>query len=78
MEMRSLLGPRPPCADAVGLGPTMTLRRLSLKDKSEEEKCIWLEEARISAIIGSCALSLKSVRSGINCYTAFIGWLSAT
>jgi len=56
----------------------MTLRGLSLKDKSEEEKCIWLEEARISAIMGSCALSLKSVRSGINCYAAFIGWLSET
>ena len=38
---------------------------------------VWLEEARLQAILGSCARSKNSVKCGIRCYMSFVGtWLA--
>ena len=34
---------------------------------------LWLEEARLEAILGGCKKSVKSLLSGVRCYIAFIG-----
>ena len=49
------------------------LRQLDFEGCSQSAIDVWMEEARIDAIIGSCALSLKSVKSGTRCYMAFVG-----
>ena len=49
------------------------LRQLDFEGCSQSAIDVWVEEARIDAIIGSCALSLKSVKSGTRCYMAFVG-----
>ena len=56
-----------------GLGPRAALTHANLAARTGPEKVTWLEESRIDAIIGSCSLSLKSVRSGVRCYMAFAG-----
>ena len=56
-----------------GLGPRAALTHANLAARTGPEKEAWLEESRIDAIIGSCSLSLKSVRSGVRCYMAFAG-----
>lgn len=40
--------------------------------RTEADKQIWLEDARLDAIVGSCRRSLPSVRSGIRCWFAFL------
>jgi len=49
------------------------LKQLDLRDRTQTEIDVWMEEARVDAIIGSCALSLPSVKSGTRCYMAFVG-----
>ena len=56
-----------------GRGPRAALTHANLAARTGPEKVTWLEESRIDAIIGSCSLSLKSVRSGVRCYMAFAG-----
>ena len=53
-------------------GPREALRRLQLGDLTFQERVVWRENARIDAILGSCRLSLKSVRSGIRHWFAYI------
>ena len=36
-------------------------------------KKAWVEEARLTAILGNRASTLKSLRSGVCCYITFIG-----
>ena len=55
---------------AVGCGPRGALRTLEDDGQSMSE---WMQEARLNAIFGSCQLSIKSVKSGIRCYIAFVG-----
>jgi hypothetical protein len=42
---------------------------------SSSERCTWVETARVEAILGSMRLSMKSLRSGLACYVAFVGRL---
>jgi len=53
-------------------GPMTNLKEVQLSNMSRKEKEAWMFEARLEAIIGSCRLSLPSVRSGIKCYLAFV------
>ena len=68
-----LLKARPKNTAAKGFGPRGALARLHMAVRSDKEKDAWVQEARVDAIVGSCARSLPSVKSGILCYTAFIG-----
>ena len=62
--------------DSKGLGPRMAMRELRLGERSLGDRQAWLEQARIEAVLGSCPMSLKSVRSGLRAYIAFVGaWL---
>jgi len=56
-----------------GHGPRKTLLRLNLDGMTPDERSAWVEEARVEAVLGSCKLSLKSLRSGYRCYLAFAG-----
>jgi len=56
-----------------GHGPRKTLLRLNLDGMTPDERSAWVEEARVEAVLGSCKLSLKSLRSGYRCYRAFAG-----
>ena len=56
-----------------GFGPRMAMRELRLSERSVAERKAWLEQARIEAVLGSCPLSLKSVRSGLRAYIGFVG-----
>jgi hypothetical protein len=55
---------------ACGAGPRQVLRRLQ-RDWDVQGSRLWLEEARIDAILGACRLSMSSVKSGVRCYLAF-------
>jgi hypothetical protein len=46
---------------------------VGIKDMSSTERNIWLEEARLSALLGSSSATRKSLRSGVSCYIAFVG-----
>jgi len=53
-------------------GPRAALQRLGLDECTRKEREMWSESARIDAILGSCRLSLSSVRSGIRCWVSFL------
>lgn len=53
-------------------GPRAALKVLKSSCASAGDMALWLEEARISAVMGTCQGSLKSVRSGLQCYIAFM------
>ena len=46
---------------------------MQLQDMTSDERLDWTEKARVDAILDSCRLSLKSVRSGVRCYEAYVG-----
>ena len=56
-----------------GVGPRAALKKLRFHEKSPSEKILWIEDARMSSILGSCQLSLPSVMSGLRCWIAFVG-----
>ena len=56
-----------------GVGPRAALKKLRFHEKSPSEKVLWIEDARMSSILGSCQLSLPSVMSGLRCWVAFVG-----
>ena len=56
-----------------GVGPRAALASAQLSEMSAEQRSSWTEEARLDAILGSCARSMKSWRSGCRCYIAFVG-----
>ena len=55
----------------VGSGPRSFIDVLSADLDTEVKREKWLANARVAAILGSCSLSLPSVRSGCRCYLAF-------
>ena len=75
-EVDALVQVRPTSSAARGVGPREALQRMGLQDQSDIAKQVWLEEARLEAILGSCKLSMPSVRSGIRCYIAFVGTIA--
>ena len=54
-------------------GPMAAIDATNSKVVTERDRCEFLEVSRLSAILGSCARSHKSVRSGIRCWMAFVG-----
>ena len=56
-----------------GSGPRTALSKVNLSIKNDAEVAMWVESARMDAVIGSCARSLPSLRSGVRCYIAFAG-----
>jgi hypothetical protein len=46
---------------------------LDLEGMSEVDRCIVLENARITAILGTCTRTLRSLRSGLACWVGFVG-----
>ena len=63
---------QPPVAT---VGPRAAVAELDRINDSSEEWSIWIEEARLHALLGSCRASIASVKSGIRCYVAFAGAL---
>ena len=55
----------------VGSGPRNSIDVLSADLDTEVKRVNWLADARVAAILGSCSLSLSSVRRGCRCYFAF-------
>ncbi len=64
---------RPPNSAAAGMGPMAAMQAMDAKMASASERLAWLEESRMDAILGACSRSYKSVRSGIRCWTTFVG-----
>ena len=64
---------RPERVVATGVGPRATLVRTNLQAMYPHVKKAWVEEARLTAILGNRASTLKSLRSGVCCYITFIG-----
>ena len=56
---------------AVNTGPRGAIDSVAATWATPEARKIWCDRARIAAILGSCADSLPSVRSGCRCYYAF-------
>ena len=52
-------------------GPRDALTKMPCLGK--EGMLVWTETVRLNAILGGMSLSLKSFKSGLNCYTAFVG-----
>lgn len=52
-------------------GPGAALWALTAKLSSKEEKAVWLEEARLAAILGSCPKSIERSKCGMRCWIAF-------
>ena len=59
--------------DSEGVRPSAALSRVALDLRSNQERQVWIEKARIDALLGCCRRSLPSVRSGIRNYFAFVG-----
>jgi hypothetical protein len=55
----------------VGTGPRASIDVLSADLDTEAKRVKWVANARVAAILGSCSLSLPSVRSGCRCYIVF-------
>ena len=53
-------------------GPRQALKSLQLQSFNVAQGKAWLESARLEAVLGSCKRSLPSVRSGLQCYVAFV------
>ena len=66
-----LVDPYPTGRIALGRGPRQAMRHVDLNLRTPQQKRIWLEEARLNAILGGCKKSLPSIRSGVRCYLAF-------
>ena len=64
---------RPERVVATGVGPRATLVRTNLQAMYPHVKKAWVQEARLTAILGNRASTLKSLRSGVCCYITFIG-----
>ena len=64
---------RPERVVATGVGPRATLVRTNLQAMYPHVKRAWVEEARLTAILGNRSSTLKSLRSGICCYITFNG-----
>ena len=58
-------------ADVSHAGPRGACKRLRADNWSDQQRAGWIEQARHSAILGSCPRSRNSVVSGIRCYLAF-------
>ena len=58
------------------MGPRAVIRRLDLASWPADEKQAWVENARIDAILGSCRRTMPSVKSGIRCWTSFMGMIT--
>lgn len=63
---------RPSNTVSDGLGPMAVLRKIELRSKTPLELTLWLEKARLDAVLGSCPGSLESMKSGLRCYLAFV------
>ena len=72
-SLLDMLCERPTNRTAMNNGPLEALRKSGLCFKTKKEKAIWVAEARLDAILGSCKASVKSVKSGLSCYLAFAG-----
>ena len=71
-----MLAPRARNTTSAGRGPREALSALDFGGMKPSEVKAWTEEARMDAILGSCRLSIKSVKSGVRCYVAFAGELN--
>jgi hypothetical protein len=54
-------------------GPRASIVASRFEKMSKHEKEVWAHNARIQSVIGACARTLPSVRSGLRCYLAFAG-----
>ena len=54
-------------------GPRGALKEVGLDRLNQEEKMIWLENARLRALLGSSRSSHASLKSGLRCYFGFMG-----
>ena len=72
-SMEMLEGRREANTASAGFGPRAALENLKRSGKPIGGMRTWVEEARLAAILGSCSLSLPSLRSGLRCYVAFVG-----
>ena len=72
-ELEELMQERAHNDGAKGAGPRAALSKAHLEVKTANELTEWVESARLDAVLGSCARSLPSLRSGIRCYIAFAG-----
>ena len=77
-QIEDLMQARAPNKASEGHGPRAALSRMHLDIRSDAEVAKWAEEASIDAILGSCARSLPSLRSGVRCYIAFAGARATT
>ena len=71
IKLSAMLAPRNRNTTAEKRGPRDALSSLDLSHKSRAEVAMWLEEARLDALLGGCRLSMKSLKSGVRCYMAF-------
>ena len=74
-HVEEVLAPRARNMTSAGRGPREALSALDFNNKTHVEVKAWAEEARLDAILGSCRLSMKSVKSGMRCYVAFASTL---
>ena len=68
-----LRGCRPINTDGAAVGPRDALKKRAFGDMSPGARAAWAEKARVDAILGGMRLSMASLRSGLRCYTAFVG-----
>ena len=72
LVLSSLCRPAVYNRSAQGVGPRGAVKRLQSQIADGTDVDVWLDAARNDAILDSCRLSMKSVRSGVRCYLAFL------
>ena len=58
---------------AKGRGPRAAIAKTGLSKCTQADRMVWLESARLEAVLGGMRLSMPSVCSGLRCYVAFVG-----
>ena len=53
------------------LGPRGAIDKLAASLENDVDRTIWVQQARVQAIVGSCPASLASVKSGVRAWLAF-------
>ena len=71
----ALLAGRPHNTICKDKTPRTSIKFMQQQMDSHDKREAYLVEAKVDAVLASCAKSLPSVRSGVMCYVAFVDWI---
>ena len=71
----NLLVNRPKASICKGRTPMQAIKDMEKRGLSPAEREQYVLDAKVDAVLTSCAKSLPQVRSGLLCYISFVDWV---